>query len=507
MQRSGRLREVDTRRPEKPPPHKRIRIGSNKERHTDLYKNTHKSEINTLTNRQQKCPHLLTETGRKDKPNNEQHSKTDLGIPDEKQNFNNRGVYPVRTKYTCGQNVTLNRSVRVETGNQDIHNNLQEIGTTGNRPVCQPSNTPTGQICQLETRPTSSGNRCIPVQLDTSVDLCLPTIQADRQNTQQAPIASVRHDHCYTHLEITKLVPPAITDVNKAPTTSAKSQKPTDRPNRQKVPTSGTEKLQTSSMVNLREREQTETLPTNVANLLVHSRRSGTNNNYASHWRQFTRWCDKRKENPFHCNLNTILEYLTEMYDQGREYSTINGHRSAISLYHPLIDGIQVGKHPTTRQLLKAISNKRPPQPRLAAVWDVQQVIRYIKAMPENTELTTRQLAMKATILTALTCIPRASELHKLDTKYLEIKEDHLTFQIEGRVKHSRVGKKNPPLVLYRFQTDRHLCPVNTILSYLQATKEWRNPENTKVFLSNSHPHSQMTLHNNNIILDKRNLK
>ena len=192
-------------------------------------------------------------------------------------------------------------------------------------------------------------------------------------------------------------------------------------------------------MVNLREREQAETLPTNVANLLVHSRRSGTNNNYASHWRQFTSWCDKKKENPFHCNLNTILEYLTEMYDQGREYSTINGHRSAISLYHPLIDGIQVGKHPTTRQLLKAISNKRPPQPRLAAVWDVQQVIKYIKAMPENTELTTRQLAMKATRLTALTCIPRASELHKLDTKYLEIKEDHLTFQIEGRVKHSRV--------------------------------------------------------------------
>ena len=190
--------------------------------------------------------------------------------------------------------------------------------------------------------------------------------------------------------------------------------------------------------------------------------------------------------------MNTILEYLTEMYDQGREYSTINGHRSAISLYHPLIDGIQVGKHPTTRQLLKAISNKRPPQPRLAAVWDVQQVIKYIKAMPENTSLTTRQLAMKATILTALTCIPRASELHKLDTKYLEIKEDHLTFQIEGRVKHSRVGKKNPPLVLYRFQIDRHLCPVNTILFYLQATKEWRNSENTKVFLSNSQPHSQV---------------
>ena len=181
------------------------------------------------------------------------------------------------------------------------------------------------------------------------------------------------------------------------------------------------------------------------------------------------------------------------MFETGRTYSNINTHRSAISLYHAKVEGNTVGKHTRTRQLLKAIGNKRPPQPRHNAVWNVDQVVNYLQSLPINEALTTRQLAMKSTMLTALTAIPRASEIHKLDTKWMLAKEDHLIFQIDGTVKHSRPGLINPPIILHKFQQEPKICPVQTILDYIDKTQQWRDDQNTKVFLSNSTSHSPVT--------------
>jgi len=48
----------------------------------------------------------------------------------------------------------------------------------------------------------------------------------------------------------------------------------------------------------------------------------------------------------FAASLNSILNFLSEAFEEGRLFNTIAGYRSAISAYHPPIDGVTIGNHP-----------------------------------------------------------------------------------------------------------------------------------------------------------------
>jgi len=45
------------------------------------------------------------------------------------------------------------------------------------------------------------------------------------------------------------------------------------------------------------------------------------------------------------------LNFLADCYNEGLEYSTIAGYRSAISAYHDPIEGMTIGKHPKVSAL------------------------------------------------------------------------------------------------------------------------------------------------------------
>lgn len=59
--------------------------------------------------------------------------------------------------------------------------------------------------------------------------------------------------------------------------------------------------------------------------------------------------------------LSNILEFLLEQFQAGKQYRTINSLRSAISMTHVEVDGIQVGQHPLVTPFLKGVFHSRPP--------------------------------------------------------------------------------------------------------------------------------------------------
>ena len=67
---------------------------------------------------------------------------------------------------------------------------------------------------------------------------------------------------------------------------------------------------------------------------------------YESAWTQLCRWCHKKSVNPFSCPLDSILLYLSDLYEKGLHYRTIDSHRSAISMAHLSIDNVCIGAHP-----------------------------------------------------------------------------------------------------------------------------------------------------------------
>ena len=77
------------------------------------------------------------------------------------------------------------------------------------------------------------------------------------------------------------------------------------------------------------------------------------------------------------CRCKSCVRIFIQLFSEGLEYRTINGYRSAISVYHEKAEGIPIAQHPKVCQLLSGIFNKRPPQTKYTVIWDSSKVIDY----------------------------------------------------------------------------------------------------------------------------------
>ena len=66
---------------------------------------------------------------------------------------------------------------------------------------------------------------------------------------------------------------------------------------------------------------------------------------------------------------------------------SLNAYRLAIGSVHEKIDGVEVGKHPLIARILKGVFNKRPPRPKYNSVWDVNQVLAWLKSIGPSESL------------------------------------------------------------------------------------------------------------------------
>ena len=122
------------------------------------------------------------------------------------------------------------------------------------------------------------------------------------------------------------------------------------------------------------------------------------------------------------------MDFLAEMFELGFEYSTINTHRSAISVFHELTEGFSVGKNSKVCNLMTGVYNKRLTKPRYCFVWDIQTVLRYLRSLRWNKLLTTKMLTLKLTMLLVLTSASRYSEIRNLDIRLYTKSEKKILF-------------------------------------------------------------------------------
>ena len=101
-------------------------------------------------------------------------------------------------------------------------------------------------------------------------------------------------------------------------------------------------------------------IPDSVTEILLSASRQSTRKTYQSAWRRWSGWCVKRKIDPLSAPLTDILLYLTEYFNSGAAYRSVNVARSAISISHAKLNGLPVGQNPLVTQLLKGIFNNRP---------------------------------------------------------------------------------------------------------------------------------------------------
>ena len=102
--------------------------------------------------------------------------------------------------------------------------------------------------------------------------------------------------------------------------------------------------LEIGGMESVRQRATKEGFSEESTDSLMANWREGTKVSYQSAWGKWSSWCRGRGINPFQAAIPNIVKFLSTMHREGRQYSTINGYRSAISAIHPHIDRCPVGE-------------------------------------------------------------------------------------------------------------------------------------------------------------------
>ena len=67
------------------------------------------------------------------------------------------------------------------------------------------------------------------------------------------------------------------------------------------------------------------------------------------------------------------------------------------------MDAHRVGSHPLVTQLLKGISQLRPPEPKYSYTWNVSEILKFIKSLGKNEALDMKLLSFKLVMLLGLT--------------------------------------------------------------------------------------------------------
>jgi len=64
---------------------------------------------------------------------------------------------------------------------------------------------------------------------------------------------------------------------------------------------------------------------------------------------------------PVKATVGTVCDFLSDLFGEGKSYSTVNSYRSALSGMLVLLNGRPIGEHPQKVRLLKGMFNVSPP--------------------------------------------------------------------------------------------------------------------------------------------------
>ena len=153
----------------------------------------------------------------------------------------------------------------------------------------------------------------------------------------------------------------------------------------------------------------------------------------------------------------------------GAKYSTVNGHRSAISKFHVGVHGVPMGEHPLVSQAVKAMFRLRPPIPQYRATFDIVPVLAYARSLP-TASISLKLLSFKTLLLVIYASISRVSSMARLAPS-LEETRDAAILTLQSLEKQSREGRIRGHFQIPRFADDTELCPVYTLSRYYSKVK------------------------------------
>lgn len=201
-------------------------------------------------------------------------------------------------------------------------------------------------------------------------------------------------------------------------------------------------------------------------------------------WWQF---CNTNGINIFDPQLADILTFLTEQFNRGGSYGTINSHRSAISL---LLGG-NIGSDDSIKRLLKGIYKQKPSIPKYIGTWNPQIVLNYVANWFPNRSVSLDKITKKVCVLLAICTAHRVQTLSLIKVSNIVKGADSLQIPISDIIKTSGVGRDQPVLILPYFRENLTICPAIAVDDYLFMTSNIRPNNTDHLFITYKKPHKK----------------
>jgi hypothetical protein len=209
-----------------------------------------------------------------------------------------------------------------------------------------------GPVCQLEASAGSNGSRRFFPELDQPEGIRISPVQYDRQMSDKDHERRGRTNSGGTGLASATVVADHHGASLAAPSNNLSGDSIALGPIGQPSPSSGTRIPPVSRLDIVRRRFKDSGFSERVVQLLVESNREATSACYQSSWNVWLGWCAQRNQNPVSASLTIVLDFLSELHEEGKAYRSINVSRSMLSATLDKIKGYDVGKHPLVIKLM-----------------------------------------------------------------------------------------------------------------------------------------------------------
>ena len=187
-----------------------------------------------------------------------------------------------------------------------------------------------------------------------------------------------------------------------------------------------------------------------------------------------------------------MLDFLTELYNTGLDYSAINTARSAISSILLSTGAVSFGSRPLVVRFLRGVYNSRPSLPRHTEIWDVRIVLDKLREMSPASTLALKELTYKLVMLIALVSAQRGQTIPLLNIKNMSKTGSSYFFAITELTKTKKPGHKADIITLMAFTPDIRLCVYHCLEEYIQQTEKLRSDDG-QLFISFNRPHNKVS--------------
>lgn len=204
---------------------------------------------------------------------------------------------------------------------------------------------------------------------------------------------------------------------------------------------------------------------------------------YEVGFRRWKKFCDHNQVDFYEASIPNVIYFLTEVFNSGAQYGTLNSIRSGLSL----ILGSKVGSDDRVQRLFKGFYRMRPPTPKYGDTWDPSIVLDYLSLKQPNDSLDLVCLTKKTVTLIALVTAHRMQTISKIKLTYIQTNSDNININIPDLIKTSRPGTSQPNLYLPYFRDRTEICPALTLNQYIDRTRELRGNIDT-LFISLKRP-------------------